>query len=68
MIKIRPVEKRSRMNLFFYVCRQVGLTSEDMEEMTIGDCLDYVQEYIDNQKKDEKPTARKATQEDFDNF
>ena len=53
---------------FFYVCRQVGLTSEDMEEMTIGDCLDYVQEYIDNQKKDENPTARKATQEDFDNF
>lgn len=53
---------------FFYVCRQVGLTSEDMEEMTIGDCLDYVQEYIDNQKKDEKTTARKATQEDFDNF
>ena len=39
-----------------------------MEEMTIGDCLDYVQEYSDNQKKDEKPTARKATQEDFDNF
>lgn len=56
------------MSLFFYVCRQVGLTSEDMEEMTIGDCLDYVQEYIDNQKKDENPTARKATQEDFDNF
>lgn len=46
----------------------MGLTSEDMEEMTIGDCLDYVQEYIDNQKRDEKQVARKATQEDFDNF
>ena len=42
------------------MCRQVGLTSEDMEEMTIGDCLDYVQEYIDNQKKDENPTAKKS--------
>ena len=67
MIKIHQVESCSQMSLF-YVCRQVGLTSEDMEEMTIGDCLDYVQEYIDNQKKDENPTARKATQEDFDNF
>lgn len=68
MIKIHRVANRSQMSLFFYVCRQVGLTSEDMEEMTIGDCLDYVQEYIDNQKKGENPTARKATQEDFDNF
>nr|DAF56174.1 MAG TPA: hypothetical protein [Siphoviridae sp. ctL4w2] len=39
-----------------------------MEEMTIGDCLDYVQEYIDNQKKESKSSVRKATQEDFDSF
>lgn len=41
-----------------------------MDEMTIGDCLDYIQEYIDNQKKQQrqKPKARRASQDDFDKF
>lgn len=39
-----------------------------MEDMTIGDCLDYIQEYVDNQKGTKKKTTRKATQDDFDNF
>nr|DAP51851.1 MAG TPA: hypothetical protein [Caudoviricetes sp.] len=40
-----------------------------MAEMTIGDCLDFIQEYVDSQKKQKrKPNARKATQDDFDNF
>lgn len=36
--------------------------------MTIGDCLDYIQEYIEIRKKAAKPRVRKATQEDFDSF
>ncbi len=38
--------------------------------MTIGDCLDYVQEYIDNHRKgtDRKTNVRRASQSDFDNF
>ncbi|GFI49969.1 hypothetical protein IMSAGC020_01170 [Lachnospiraceae bacterium] len=38
--------------------------------MTIGDCLDYIQEYIDNQRKDKNGSenVRKASQSDFDNF
>lgn len=51
-----------------YVCKQAGLGSEDIDEMTIGDCLDYIQEFIDNQKKREKPRTRRATQADFDSF
>ena len=49
-------------------CKLVGLTMEDMEYMTIGECLDYVEEYIDikNGKREEK--ARKPTQDDFDSF
>lgn len=41
-----------------------------MEEMTIGDCLDYIQEYCDNQKKQggKKTNVRKADQSDFDTF
>ncbi|CAI3227035.1 conserved hypothetical protein [Clostridium neonatale] len=40
---------------------------EDIENMTIGMCLDYIQEYTDmiNPKK---TRARKATQKDFDSF
>lgn len=52
------------------VCKQAGLTTEDMEDMTIGDCLDYIQEFIDNQKKGRgsRTNVRKASQSDFDNF
>lgn len=57
------------MESFLYVCKQVGLTNEDMEDMTIGDCLDFVQEYVDQNKKQNKQSnVRKATQDDFDCF
>ena len=51
---------------FVLVCKQ----AEDMEDMTIGDCLDYIQEFIDNQKKERgsRTNVRKASQSDFDNF
>lgn len=42
-----------------------------MEEMNIGQCLDYIQEWIENNTKEEdKPKAkdRRATQADFNNF
>ncbi|SEA49444.1 hypothetical protein SAMN04515656_1125 [Eubacterium aggregans] len=43
---------------------------EDMEEMTIGMCMDFIYEYIENSKpeKEKKVRVRKATQADFDNF
>ena len=50
------------------MCKKVELTYDDMEFMTVGMCLDYIDEFIDqNSTNKEKPT-RKATQEDFDNF
>jgi hypothetical protein len=38
--------------------------------MTVGNCLDYVQEYIETQnpKKQKKRSTRKASQADFDAF
>lgn len=39
----------------------------DLELMNVGDCLDYIQEYIDQQKP-AKERKRKATQNDFDSF
>lgn len=49
-------------------CKLVGLSIEDLEMMTIGECLDYIDNYVDikNGKQEEK--VRKATQDDFDAF
>ncbi|WP_405100816.1 hypothetical protein [Oceanobacillus sp. FSL H7-0719] len=49
-------------------CKMVGLTLEDLDMMTIGECLDYVENYVDikNGKQEEK--TRQATQDDFDSF
>jgi len=52
---------------FNYVCKRVGLTAEEMEEMTIGDCLDFIQEYVDN-NQEQNSDVRKASQDDFDSF
>lgn len=35
--------------------------------MTIGNCLDYIQEYIEQQKPS-KERKRKASQKDMDSF
>lgn len=53
--------------MFQVICYQAQLTLPDLEIMSVGNCLDYVQEWIDvhNPKKERK---RKATQADFDNF
>jgi len=42
----------------------------DLEEMTIGMCLDYIEEYIEmsNPKSKKKVKPRKAKQTDFDSF
>jgi hypothetical protein len=49
------------------MCYQCQLTLKDLELMTIGNCLDYLQEYIDSQKP-QKARKRKALQKDFDSF
>jgi hypothetical protein len=49
------------------LCYQSKLTYFDLEIMTIGMCLDYVQEFIDMQNP-KKINRRKATQADFDAF
>ena len=41
-----------------------------MDDMNIGQCLDYIQKYIDNNAENENGGAKatKATQSDFDAF
>ena len=52
---------------FILLCRKVDLYREDLEYMTIGMCLDYIEEYI-QMNKPANAKVRTATQRDFDNF
>ncbi len=49
-------------------CKMAGLTLDDMEYMTIGECLDYVENYVNIKTGKQEDKVRKATQEDFDSF
>ncbi len=52
---------------FILLCRKCDLYRDDLEDMTIGMCLDYIEEYIGmNNPANQK--VRVATQSDFDNF
>jgi len=49
-------------------CKMAGLTLDDMEFMTIGECLDYIENYVEIKTGKQEEKTRKATQEDFDAF
>jgi hypothetical protein len=36
--------------------------------MTIGMCMDYIDEYIEANKPNKQKKARRASQSDYDNF
>ncbi|MEK3997912.1 hypothetical protein MHI59_03085 [Bacillus sp. FSL K6-2822] len=51
------------------LCYKTGLSRADLDDMTIGMCLDYIDAYIDMQNPEKnKEKERKASQEDFNNF
>lgn len=54
--------------LFLFLCKKVELNRLDLEDMTIGMCLDYVDEYIEQSDTKSTKRSRKATQSDFDSF
>lgn len=53
--------------MFQVICYQAQLTLADLEIMSIGNCLDYVQEWVEAHNPNKK-RVRKARQADFDNF
>ncbi|MGG3046214.1 hypothetical protein ABEO76_24305 [Bacillus anthracis] len=54
---------------FLLLCYKTGLSRADLDDMTIGMCLDYIDAYIDMQNPEKnKEKERKASQEDFNNF
>ena len=53
------------------LCKECGLTSDDLETMTVGMALDYITEYLNMKEpkgKKQGSTVREATQADFDKF
>ncbi len=54
--------------LFLFLCKKVELNRLDLEDMTIGMCLDYMDEYIEQSDIKSTKKSRKATQSDFDSF
>lgn len=53
--------------MFLVLCYQSNLTIHDLEIITVGMALDYIQEFVEFQKPS-KEKKRKATQRDFDFF
>lgn len=54
--------------LFLFLCKKVELSKDDMEDMTIGMCIDYMEEVIEMNNGGNKSKVRRATQSDFDAF
>jgi len=54
---------------FLLTCKQAGLQIWELDEMTIGMAIDFIEEYIAlHDPKKRKRAARRATQADFDAF
>ena len=56
------------MDAFLFICKEVGLNRDDMEDMTIGFCLDYIDTFIEQRNPNKKKKPKKASQKDFDAF
>ena len=55
--------------MFLLTCKQVGLQIWELDEMTIGMVIDFIEEYIAlHNPKSRKRATRRATQADFDAF
>lgn len=53
--------------MYLAMCYKCKLSLNDLEIMTIGMCLDYIEEYLE-QSDPKKQRKRKATQADMDSF
>ncbi|MEK5081145.1 hypothetical protein MKX73_19660 [Solibacillus sp. FSL W7-1436] len=53
---------------FLILCKEAGLTHDDLEHMTFGMALDYIDEYFEMKNPNKKPKTVNAGQSDFDKF
>ncbi len=52
---------------FLALCYKCKLTNDDLEEMTYGDCIDYIDSYLDLHDTN-KERVKIADQSDIDRF
>lgn len=50
---------------YLFYCKQTGLTIEEMSQITMGMCLDHIEEWVASRSKKEHLQPRKATQTDI---
>lgn len=50
---------------YLYYCKQTGLSIDEMSKMTMGMCLDHIEEWVAARTKKENLQPRKATQADI---
>ncbi|MFS0819675.1 hypothetical protein ABC382_22660 [Lysinibacillus sp. 1P01SD] len=43
---------------FLVLCKECGLTHDDLETMTFGMCLDYIDEYLKTKNPDNKMNSK----------
>ncbi|WP_187442342.1 hypothetical protein [Sutcliffiella horikoshii] len=48
-------------------CKEAGLTFDDLDQMTVGMCVDYIEEVVEF-RNPKKKNVRRAKQSDFDSF
>ena len=72
--KSSPVSSSSSSNktinteMYLVLCKECGLQNDDLETMTIGMVLDYIEEYLQTKNPDKKPKVLEASQGHFDSF
>lgn len=56
--------------MFLAFCYRCGLNNFDLDDMTIGMCIDYIEEYLEliNPEENQESNVREATQADFDRW
>ena len=60
--------QQTTVETFLILCKDCGLEHADLETMTIGQCLDYVDAYLELKNPDKKPKVVMASQVNFDSF
>ena len=53
--------------MYLLMCKKSKLSIDDMKYLSIGMCLDYIDEYFDSLDT-KKSKKRKANQDDFNSF
>lgn len=70
----KDIDNKITTDSIFITCNEVGLTMEHLKYMTLGNCMEYINQYnkiqkeVNNANNNDRPTVRKATQADIDAF